>query len=69
MTTSFIADAGTFEIRDAPRRIVSGTAADRLFAGLARGAALLTLALLSGIIVSLVVGAWPAPSARMAPAF
>ncbi|MDR2786980.1 MAG: phosphate ABC transporter permease subunit PstC [Candidatus Accumulibacter sp.] len=30
------------------------------FAGLARGAALLTLALLLGILVSLVVGAWPA---------
>ncbi len=34
--------------------------ADRLFAWLARGAALLTLALLLGILASLVVGAWPA---------
>jgi len=33
---------------------------DALFAMLARGAALLTLSLLIGIIVSLVVGAWPA---------
>ena len=34
--------------------------ADRLFGLLARGAALLTLALLLGILASLVVGAWPA---------
>jgi len=34
--------------------------ADRLFAFLARGAALLTLALLLGILASLVHGAWPA---------
>jgi phosphate transport system permease protein len=33
---------------------------DLLFAGLARGAAILTLALLIGIIGSLIVGAWPA---------
>ncbi len=33
--------------------------ADRLFAGLARGAALVTLALLLGILASLVHGAWP----------
>jgi phosphate transport system permease protein len=34
--------------------------ADLLFGGLARGAAWLTLALLAGILLSLVVGAWPA---------
>ena len=34
--------------------------ADRLFGTLARGAALLTLALLLGILGSLLVGAWPA---------
>jgi phosphate transport system permease protein len=34
--------------------------ADRLFGMLARGAALLTLALLAGILVSLLIGAWPA---------
>ena len=34
--------------------------ADRLFAFLARGAALLTLALLLGVLVSLLIGAWPA---------
>ncbi len=39
---------------------LSGSWADRLFAWLARGAALLTLALLLGIMVSLVIGAWPA---------
>lgn len=33
---------------------------DLVFAGLARGAAILTLALLAGIIVSLIIGAWPA---------
>nr|WP_154717419.1 phosphate ABC transporter permease subunit PstC [Sterolibacterium denitrificans] len=35
---------------------------DRLFAGLAHAAALLTLALLLGILLSLLVGAWPAIS-------
>ncbi|MHA7601111.1 phosphate ABC transporter permease subunit PstC [Alicycliphilus sp. T452] len=38
----------------------SGALADRIFAALARGAALLTLALLLGILASLVHGAWPA---------
>jgi len=32
---------------------------DLVFAGLARGAAILTLALLVGIIISLLIGAWP----------
>lgn len=36
-----------------------GTLGDLVFAGLARGAAILTLLLLAGIIVSLVVEAWP----------
>jgi phosphate transport system permease protein len=39
---------------------ISNALADRLFGLSARGAALLTLALLSGIIASLVMGAWPA---------
>ncbi len=39
--------------------LVSGVLADRLFGWLARGAAFLTLALLLGILVSLVIGAWP----------
>ncbi len=38
---------------------MSGTLADRLFGWLAKGAALLTLALLVGILGSLLVGAWP----------
>ena len=42
------------------RSNLSNALADRLFSLLARGAALLTLALLLGIIVSLVLGAWPA---------
>jgi phosphate transport system permease protein len=41
---------------------------DLIFAGLARGAAILTLALLAGIVASLVVGAWPAITAY-GPAF
>lgn len=41
-------------------RARSGAIVDRLFGWTARGAALLTLALLLGILVSLVIGAWPA---------
>jgi phosphate transport system permease protein len=41
-----------------PRRL--GPVADIVFAWAAKGAALLTLALLLGILASLVVGAWPA---------
>ncbi|HVV94429.1 MAG TPA: phosphate ABC transporter permease subunit PstC [Hyphomicrobiales bacterium] len=36
---------------------------DRLFAGLTRGAAILVLVLLGGVMVALLVGAWPALSA------
>ncbi|HEX5312313.1 phosphate ABC transporter permease PstC [Aquabacterium sp.] len=43
-----------------PSRRVNAPWADAVFAGLARAAALLTLALLLGIIGSLIVGAWPA---------
>ena len=42
------------------RPLLSGTVADKLFGWLAKGAALLTLALLIGILGSLVIGAWPA---------
>ena len=42
------------------RPLLSGVVADKLFGWLAKGAALLTLALLIGILGSLVVGAWPA---------
>ncbi len=44
----------------APRR--ASPWPDRIFSFLAHGAALLTLALLAGIIVSLVIGAWPSIS-------
>ncbi|MEO7547439.1 MAG: phosphate ABC transporter permease subunit PstC [Ramlibacter sp.] len=45
----------------APRKAGMGAAmADRLFGWAARAAALLTLALLAAILLSLVVGAWPA---------
>lgn len=40
--------------------MISGRVADRLFGALARLAALLTLGLLMAIMVSLLVGAWPA---------
>ena len=43
-----------------PRPLLSGAVADRLFGWLAKGAALLTLGLLLGILASLVFGAWPA---------
>jgi phosphate transport system permease protein len=43
-----------------PSRRVSAPWADAVFATLARAAALLTLALLLGIIGSLIAGAWPA---------
>jgi phosphate transport system permease protein len=45
-----------------PKTTRSGPLADLLFGWAARGAALLTLALLVGILLSLVVGAWPAIS-------
>lgn len=41
------------------RPLISGVVADKLFGFLARGAAVLTLLLLLGILASLVVGAWP----------
>lgn len=47
-----------------PSRRNTGPLGDLIFAGLARGAAILTLALLVGIIVSLFVGAWPSISAN-----
>jgi len=42
------------------RPMISNTMADKIFAALARGAALLTLCLLLAIMASLFVGAWPA---------
>ena len=42
-----------------PRPLISGMLADRIFGWLARGAAVLTLLLLIGILASLVLGAWP----------
>ncbi|MGV3569634.1 MAG: phosphate ABC transporter permease PstC [Ramlibacter sp.] len=44
----------------AARSARAGAAVDRLFGWTARGAALVTLGLLAGILVSLVIGAWPA---------
>ena len=50
--------------RAVPRvRGISSVVADRLFAWLAKAAAWLTLGLLAAILVSLVVGAWPAITA------
>ena len=42
-----------------PSPLISGMLADRIFGWLARSAAVLTLLLLIGILVSLVLGAWP----------
>lgn len=47
-------------IPPSPRATRTGPVVDRLFAWAAKGAALLTLALLVGIMLSLVVSAWPA---------
>ncbi|MEO7548503.1 MAG: phosphate ABC transporter permease PstC, partial [Ramlibacter sp.] len=43
-----------------PASLRMGPIADRVFGWAAKGAALLTLSLLAGILVSLVIGAWPA---------
>ena len=43
-----------------PRKARSGPIVDRVFALLAQGAALLTLTLLVAIMVTLLIGAWPA---------
>ncbi|WP_395685186.1 phosphate ABC transporter permease subunit PstC [Caenimonas koreensis] len=43
-----------------PAAMRMGPIADRLFGWAAKGAALLTLSLLAGILLSLVIGAWPA---------
>ena len=50
----------TSPMTNPPSRRVTAPWADTVFALLARGAAILTLSLLAGIILSLVVGAWPA---------
>ena len=72
MSTTFPANPGTLD-RSAGRARVendpppvkrprTGAGTDRLFGMAAKGAALLTLALLIGILLSLLVGAWPAIS-------
>jgi phosphate transport system permease protein len=48
------------EFAAARPRVRAGALVDRLFGWAARGAALLTLGLLAGILVSLVIGAAPA---------
>ena len=50
----------TSPMSNPPTRRMSWPWADAVFALLARSAALLTLSLLIGIIISLLVGAWPA---------
>jgi len=52
----------TSPMTNPPARRASAPWADAVFALLARGAAVLTLSLLVGIIISLIVGAWPAIS-------
>ncbi|WP_406625047.1 phosphate ABC transporter permease PstC [Acidovorax sp. SDU_ACID1] len=54
------AERGASRSSPPPRSsMVSGVLADRIFGWMARGAALLTLSLLLGILASLVYGAWP----------
>jgi phosphate transport system permease protein len=53
-------DAKRYPMTNPPARRARAPWADAVFAMLARGAALLTLSLLLGIIGSLIVGAWPA---------
>ncbi|MEG0922520.1 MAG: phosphate ABC transporter permease PstC [Comamonas sp.] len=69
MSTSFPVQNGAASSASAPAQSnrppsrkpwLSNSVADSIFAALARGAALLTLALLVAIMVSLFVGAWPA---------
>ena len=71
MPSTFAAPGATPQLAPADRRrrkslppparsALTGAVIDRLFGWLARGAALLTLSLLLGILVSLVIGAWPA---------
>ena len=47
-----------------PQRRISAPWADDLFANLARLAALITLSLLLGIMVSLIIGAWLSDTLR-----
>ncbi|MDR6535294.1 phosphate transport system permease protein [Variovorax soli] len=57
------ADGGRTTASPPPvRKPRSGATADRLFGMAAKGAALLTLAMLIGILLSLLAGAWPAIS-------
>ena len=70
MSSTFPANARTLDLaaeRDRAsanpppaKRPRTGAGTDRLFGLLAKGAALLTLAMLIGILLSLIVGAWPA---------
>ncbi|WP_431276712.1 phosphate ABC transporter permease subunit PstC [Variovorax ureilyticus] len=70
VSSTFPANATPLDINAERRRVKaspppakrprSGPAADRLFGLAAKGAALLTLAMLIGILLSLLVGAWPA---------
>ena len=55
---------GTMNGRRPPSAGHPGALGDAIFAGLARGAAILTLGLLFGIIVSLFIGAWPSIQAN-----
>ncbi len=52
--------ARTVQMPDKPPPRRSGRLGDLIFLNLARGAAILTLLVLAGILLSLLVGAWPA---------
>jgi phosphate transport system permease protein len=57
--TTFRKEAQTVHMPEGPPARRSGKLGDIIFLNLTRGAAILTLALLAGIILSLVIGAWP----------
>jgi len=57
--TSFRKEAQTVQMPEEPPVRRSGRLGDVVFLNLTRGAAILTLLLLAGILLSLVIGAWP----------
>ncbi len=57
--TTFRKEAQTVHMPEGPPARRSGKLGDIIFLNLTRGAAILTLLLLAGIMLSLVVGAWP----------
>ena len=57
--TAFRKEVRSMQMPEGPPARRSGNVADLIFLNLTRGAAILTLLLLAGIILSLLIGAWP----------